>query len=186
MSKADVSESLAPPAMGVSGSRFRAASIATQRVHYVDDGLVMAEVDRVCVAVWRTEPTEFLFDRQESALCDVISRHNVPVGFLCVVEAKVPPPSEKVRKASVEMLTSRKQHLACVAGVIADTGFAAAITRSVLSGMSFLLSSRDFHVTFTDTVPHAAKWMSSYMTFSSVPFFCDAVDSYRMLLVKDA
>jgi hypothetical protein len=144
----------------------------------------MAEVGNTCVAIWRTRPTQFLFDRQVSTLCDVISNHTEPIGFLCIVEAKTPAPSDDIRKASVEMLTSRKHHLACVAGVIADKGFTSAITRSVLAGMAFLLSREDFRVKFTDSVERAATWMSTYVDMGAITSYCSKIESYRSLLVS--
>ncbi len=89
--------------MNASATRTRVILNPTQRVHYVDDGLVMAEVGNTCIAIWRTQPNEFLFDRQVSALCDVISSHSNPIGFLCIVEAKTPAPNHNIRKAPVEM-----------------------------------------------------------------------------------
>ncbi len=171
------------PSTSAGSSRPRAILNPIQRVHYADDGLVMAEVGNTCVAIWRTKPVKFLFDRQVSVLCDVIRNHSKPIGFICIVEAKTPAPSDDIRKASVEMLTSRKENLACVVGVIADKGFTSAITRSVLAGMAFLLSRDDFRVNFTESVERAANWMSTYVEIGAISSYCSTIESYRSLLV---
>jgi hypothetical protein len=180
----DNRESSAAPPNDAGSSKPRVILNPRQRVHYVDDGLVMAEVGNTCVAIWRTQPNQFLFDRQVSALCDVISSHPDPIGFLCIVEAKTPAPNEDIRKASVHMLTSRKKHLACVAGVIADKGFTSAITRSVMAGMAFLLSRSDFRLKFTDTVDRAAIWMSNYVGLGETSAYCSIISDYRALLAR--
>ncbi len=170
--------------MYASASRPRVIVNPTQRVLYADDGLVMAEVGNTCVAIWRAQPIRFLFDRQVSALCDVISNHTDPIGFMCIVEAKTPAPDDNIRKASAEMLTSRKKHLACVAGVIADRGFTSAITRSVMVSMAFVLSRGDFRVKFTDSVERAAIWMSNYVELGATSTYCGTIESYRSLLAS--
>jgi len=181
MSETDIAKNLARVLVSTSQTRLVAATTVRERICYIDEALLMAEIEDTCVAIWRVQPTEYRFERQEAALCEVIARHTNPIGFLCVVEEKTPAPSERIRKASVEMLMSRKEHLACIAGVICDRGFGAAITRSVLSGMAFLLSRRDFRVTFTDTTSNAATWMERYVNIGSVETYCDSIESCREL-----
>jgi hypothetical protein len=181
MSETDTAKNLDRILVSSSQTRLVAATTVRERICYIDEALLVAEIEDTCVAIWRAQPTEYRFERQEAALCEVIARHTDPIGFLCVVEEKTPAPSERIRKASVEMLASRKQHLACIAGVICDRGFGAAITRSVLSGMAFLLSRRDFRVTFTDTTTHAATWMNRYVNIGSVDAYCAAIESCRAL-----
>ncbi len=152
------------------------------RAHYVDDGLVMAELGNVCVAIWRTQPNQFLFDRQASVLSSIAANQTNRIGFLCVVEEKTPAPSDKLRKASVDMLAAQESKLACVACVICDKGFSSAITRSVLSGMSLLFGPRAFPIKISDSVPHAAIWMSEHVDLGPITRFCETVDSYRSLM----
>lgn len=142
----------------------------------------MAEIGRVCVAIWRTEPTEFLFDRQLAAFRTVIGNHSDKVGFLCVVEECSPPPNESIRRATIRMFEERRQHIACLSCVIEGKGFRSAITRSVLSGMSLVFGSREFSAKFTDSVPHAAQWMSAYVDVGNLNLFETTVESYRSLL----
>jgi len=165
-----------------SGSMPRVISGVASQVHYADEGLVAAEIGSSCVMIWNCAPDDFLFERQRSTLEKVISTHAEPIGFLCVVLAHAPPPPEPMRKASVEMLNDLKARLACVAGVIEGQGFRSAITRSVLSGMAFVLSGRDFRVKFANSVEHAADFMSQFVNIGSVELFGRVVDSYRPLL----
>jgi hypothetical protein len=155
---------------------------SNEQILFVDDALLVAQIETTCVVIWRDQPTDYRFERQEAGLCQVLSLHSNPIGFLCIVEEKTPAPDDRIRKASVEMLTSRKEHLACVAGVIYDRGFRAAITRSVLAGMAFLLSRRDFRVTFTDTAEHAASWMAQYVNIGTAGTYCASLESCRSLL----
>jgi hypothetical protein len=171
-------------AMGVSGSRQRVIPIRSERVHYVDDGLIMAEIGSTCVAIWRVRPNDFLFDRQSAAFLAAVESHVEPIAFLCILEQKIPAPSPEIRKASVEMLASAGHRLACVACVIADKGFTSAITRSVLSGMALMFGSRGFPIRFTDTVEHAVVWMTNYVELGSPDAYTSRVDTYRALLVR--
>ena len=170
---------------GISGSRTRVITNPTQKALYADEGLVMVQLGKTCVAIWRTKPNSFLFDRQVSALSEVINSHSEPIGFLCIVEAKTPAPADDLRRASVEMLMSRKQQLACVGAVIADRGFTSAITRSVLAGMAFVVSRRDLRAKITDSVERAVAWMSNYVDLGTVESYCSVVNDYRKLLVAD-
>lgn len=171
--------------MGVSGRRPRAIGLGRRRVHYVDDGLVMAEAGATCIALWRTRPDDFLFERQKTILSEVVLSQPERVGFLCVIDPKSSPPEERIRKATVEMLREHRMGLACVSCVVEGQGFRSAISRSVLSGMSLLFGPREFPIKITDTVEHAAIWMANYVTLGPVAAYCETVQSYRDLLTKE-
>ena len=157
-----------------------------QRLQYAADGLLMAEIGDTCVAIWRVRPTPFLFDLQANALEEAIHRNPDPIGFLCIVEETARPPSDEVRKASVAMLVSQRAHLACVAGVVVGCGFGAAIVRSVLAGMAFMLKRHDFPFIFTDTPEHAVNWMSRYLALGTPASFCSALEAYRASLLNSS
>ena len=167
-----------------SGSMLKVTSGVASKIHYADDVLIGAEIGSSCVTIWNVAPDDFLFERQRSTLEKVIASHSEPIGYLCLVLATAPPPSERMRKASVEMLQDLRAHLACVTGVIEGQGFRSAITRSVLSGMAFVLSGRDFRVKFASTVEHAATFMSQFVNIGSVELYGRVVDSYRALLPR--
>ncbi len=99
----------------------------------------MATVGPICVALWQTKPTRALFEVQRSQLHAAVTRAPGQVAFLCVVEATAEPPDDAERAASAAMITSQGARLLGVACVIEGSGFRAAITRTVLSGMVLMI-----------------------------------------------
>jgi hypothetical protein len=61
------------------------------------------------------------------------------------------------------MLASHGSRLKCVACTIEGSGFKAAVTRSVLSGMALLFANRKTPVSFFANVPNAVAWMSDWL-----------------------
>ncbi len=172
------------PLAGMSGIQRQVVATASQRAHYIDEGLVMAEIGSICVAIWRTEPTEFLFDRQLVAFRTVIEQHAEKIGFLCVVESCSPPPKESIRRATLRMFGENRKHVACVASVFEGKGFRAAISRSVLSGMIHVFGTREFPAKITDSITHAAQWMANYVDIGRLDTFATTVGLYRNLLLR--
>ena len=165
----------------VSGTQRQITPIASHRAHYIDECLVMAEIGNTCVAIWRTPPNEFLFDRQVTAFRSVIENHAKKVGFMGVIEACAAPPNDMMRRATVRMFDEHRQHIACVCGVIQGKGFRAAITRSVMSGMALLFGSHEFPAKMTESITVAAQWASQYTDIGAINAFIDTVESYRIL-----
>jgi hypothetical protein len=131
---------------------------AVGQVLWSADGVGIAEAGNVCLVVWRAAVTPARFRRQRMALEGVVTRHPGRAVLLCVVEPTTPPPDDEMRKASIEMVTRLGEALRCVACVIEGSGFKAAATRSVLSGMTLLLSNRKTDVKFTATLAAGASW----------------------------
>ena len=169
----------------MSGTHRQIVSLASHRAHYIDECLAMAEIGHACVAIWRTAPNDFLFDRQVSAFRSVIQNHHTKkVGFIGVIEECAPPPSDTMRRATVQMFDEYRQYIACVGGVIQGNGFRAAITRSVMSGMALLFGSHEFPAKMTGSITDAAQWASQYADIGPVDAFVDTVETYRNLPKK--
>jgi hypothetical protein len=128
------------------------------RLLSVEDRLGIADVGTVCVVVWQGTVTPSRFKRQRDALQEAAQRHPGRAALLCVVEPTTPPPEDAMRNASIDLIASLSDRLSCVACVIEGTGFRAADTRNVLSGMSLRLACPP-EVLFAATVAEAAPWV---------------------------
>ena len=148
---------------------------------YCGDGLAIAEIDLVCVVIWREAVTAQRFEIQRAALENVVTRNKPHAGFLCVIEADVKPPSEELRRASSNMLATHQKNLRCAGGVIEGSGFKAALTRSVLSGMTLLMGERKSPISYFATVEEASLWMGGYMSLQPERF-AKAVEALRSQL----
>lgn len=124
------------------------------------DELVTAAFGNVCVVTWNSKPTRALFEHQRAALATCVLRHPGRALFLCIVSAKADPPEQDVRDASVKMLLSHERKLAGCACVIEGTGFRAAITRTVLTGMT-LVTRVPVPIAFFDQTAAACNWLGS-------------------------
>jgi hypothetical protein len=122
------------------------------------EDLGLAEVGATFVALWRSKPTFPSFEIQRAELAKVVGHEPGNATFLCVVEGGCAPPDEPLRKASSEMIAAHGPNLRKVACVIEGRGFKSAITRSVLSGMQFILRSPT-EIKFFPTVFDAALWL---------------------------
>jgi hypothetical protein len=119
----------------------------------------MGTIGPVCLAIWRTKPSEELFDTQRKSLASAVGRDPGHVAFLCVVESTADAPDQKVRDASAEMITSHGKNLAAVACVIEGSGFRAAVTRTVLSGIA-LVARNAAPTKYFDSVSAASAWLA--------------------------
>jgi hypothetical protein len=140
------------------------------------EGLAVAEVENVCVAIWRGEVTHSRFELQRKGLAEVVEHHNERAAFLVVVEAHVPPPSAELRRAG-SALIAQYPTLCCAVAVIEAKGFMAAVTRSVLSGMS-LVTKPGFPEAHLGSVVEAGKWMAQHVCIEPTALV-DAVESVR-------
>ncbi|MDP9148775.1 MAG: hypothetical protein M3O36_02360 [Myxococcota bacterium] len=157
-------------------------ALAATRVISCADGVALAEINHVCVAIWRGAVTTERFERQRAALSEVVNRKPKESGFLCVIESSSKPPNDELRRASSAMIASHGPRLACVAIVIEGTGFAAALIRGVLSGMVLILRNREVPISYFASVWPGARWMSEYMPLASVEKFAMSVESVRSRL----
>ena len=154
---------------GMLGSnKLDATDVAAARVLSNHDGLGIAELGTACLVLWRSPVVTERFERQRAALEAMVRRYPARAGFVCVVEANVPVPEDKFRKASIQLVSKLGAKLSCVVCVIEGSGFRAAATRSVLSGMALLLPNRGTNVRFAATASDAGPVLEQH---------CDGVSS---------
>lgn len=123
-------------------------------------GLLMACYEQVCVAVWETKPTLRLFDIQKAHLAATVAREPGRALFMCVVSGRADPPDQEIRDSSSKMIASHGKDLAACACVIEGSGFRAAITRTVLSGITMVIRT-PVPFTFVESVEVGCKWFES-------------------------
>jgi len=151
---------------------------------YCEDGMAIAEIGPICAVVWRGEVTRLRFERQRAALTEVARKHGPNAGFLCVVQSDVPPPNDELRRASTDMMVALQQELRCAAGVIEGTGFKAALTRSVLSGITLFVGNRKAALSYFATVGDASRWMAKSLDIDPVAVAA-ALETLRAKLPLD-
>jgi hypothetical protein len=127
-------------------------------VTHSSGGLIMGTFGSVCVAVWKTKPTHRLFDIQRDQLAKVVREQPGSAVFICVVQPSADPPDQELRYASTEMIVSHGKNLAAVAGVIEGSGFRAAITRTVLTGILFVIRNPS-PFRFFESVESSVSWL---------------------------
>lgn len=128
-------------------------------VTYVFDGLLVGSIGPVSLAIWRSKPTPELFEIQRRELNAAVLRNPGKVAFLCVVEPSADAPEQEVRDASAAMITSLGSKLVACACVIEGSGFRAAITRTVLTGMALVTRSAAPN-RFFEHVSVASTWLN--------------------------
>ena len=130
-------------------------------------GLVMATFGAISVALWQIKPTLSLFEIQREGLAAVVRKHPGRAAFLCIVQTSADPPDQEIRNASTQMITGHGPNLAAVACVIEGSGFRAAITRTVLTGIVFVIRNpQPFR--FLETVEAASDWLATRLGSRSV------------------
>jgi hypothetical protein len=152
-------------------------SIPILRVLHRSDALVAAELGSVCILFWRKTPTRATFNAQKSALDNLVARVGAGVAVICVVEPGADPPDEELRKAS--SITDHGNKIKAVALVIEGNGFRAAITRTVLSGITFMIRT-PVPIKFFVTPKQAAAWVSTRVPVAGASDrFADQVENVR-------
>jgi hypothetical protein len=136
----------------------------------------------MCVAIWRGDASWPRFERQRAGLATVVARNPRGAVFLCVIEAASKAPSEDLRRAAIEMVSSHGPALKGVACAIEATGFMAAITRGVLTGMGLLLPSRVMPGSYFENVHAAAHWLRAYAPISSASNVTSSIEGFRSQL----
>jgi hypothetical protein len=150
----------------------------------IGDGIVVAQVGPVCAALWRKKPTADRFEIQRRCLQAAVKKRPGEIAFLCLVEAGTEPPDDAIRKASSNMITDLGEDLKAVAIVIEGSGFKAAISRTVLSGIVFLIRSPS-PIKYFESAASAAVWLTQYVAIGNVGSFIDQVEIVRRSLGKN-
>lgn len=154
---------------------------AKAEIVHVGDGLVVAQIGHVCVVIWRKKPTRERFEIQRSRLEAAVKKQPGRTVFMCLVEAGTEPPDDDVRRASSSMVTGHGSDLKAVACVIEGAGFKAAISRTVLSGIQFLIRSPS-PIKFFETAASGAAWLSQYVPIGNLMSFVEQVEVARKSL----
>lgn len=166
---------------GTEQTTSRAAGTALTRLAITAraDGLTMASFGPVCIAVWETKPTPALFEIQRAHLAAAVARYPTRAKFMCVVSRHADPPDQEVRDASSKMIASHAGNLAGCACVIEGSGFRSALTRTVLTGILFVIRSPVPYV-FCESVPAACKWLEGRGGRERLTGLIDQLDQARM------
>jgi hypothetical protein len=127
-------------------------------IHSCEDRLGLAEVGSVCLVVWQGEVTKARFIRQRAALESVVARYPRRAGMICAIDHTTPPPDEQMRRATTDMIENLGDRLGFIMCVIEGSGFRAAMTRSILSGMALVLRRNKTQIKFTALIQEAAAW----------------------------
>jgi hypothetical protein len=122
-----------------------------------------------------------LFEVQRRELAAAVARDPGNAAFLCVVEALAEPPDQELRDASAAMLSSHGKRLAACACVIEGTGFRAAITRTVLTGMAIVARNAAPN-RFFERVQAASFWLSEHLGRGRDPLLSERVEMARARL----
>jgi hypothetical protein len=128
------------------------------RVLHCDERFAMSQVGDVCIGIWRKKPTLASFNAQRDLLTQAVVSGADGAGYICIIESSAEPPDDEIRRASARMVTSQGTKLKRVACVIEGSGFQAAITRSVLSGILRFIRTPSPIKLFA-SAPVAAAWM---------------------------
>ena len=160
----------------LSGGRTRRS--AELVITHQSDKLMMATFAHVCIAVWETKPTRELFEVQRSHLAAVVAAHPGRACFLCVVSPDAEPPDQEVRDASAKMMIAHGRELAGCACVIEGSGFRAAITRTVLTGILLMVRTPS-PFAFLESVEAACRWFESKIAHEELLGFVEKIERAR-------
>jgi hypothetical protein len=157
---------------------------AKAEIVQVGDGVVVAQIGNVCAALWRKKPTPERFEIQRACLAAAVAKHPGRTVFMCLVEAGTEPPDDVVRKASSSMITGHGPNLKAVAIVIEGSGFKAAISRTVLSGIVFLIRSPS-PIKYFESAASGASWLGQFAPIGPLTNFVEQIEVARSRLTKD-
>ena len=147
----------------MNGTELRAGSSTARgelTITHRGSGLLMASFEHLCIAVWDVKPTRPLFEIQKAHLAAVVAREPGHALFICVVSTSADPPEQEIRDASAKMVAAHDKNLAGCCCVIEGSGFRAAITRTVLTGIMLVVRGPvPFH--FSESVVVGCKWLET-------------------------
>lgn len=153
--------------------------LGKSRIVQKGDGIVTAECDNVCIALWRKDSVMTRFTVQREALVAMADRLPGKVGFLCVVEPTSGPPGDEVRRATSRMFDELDTKLKAIAMIIEGTGFRSALVRSVASGIVMLSRKRTVPISYLATVTEGVSWLGQHVEIARPTELLRAVDDAR-------
>lgn len=141
-------------------------------------GLILGSYRNVFFALWSTKPTPELFQLQRAGLAGAVSAAPGNIFFLCLVSPNADPPEQAERDASSQMITSHGSRLLGTACVVEGSGFRAAITRTVLTGIVLFIRT-PAPIAFFETVDAAAFWMQRRVPTTDLSQLAIELDKIR-------
>jgi hypothetical protein len=111
-------------------------------------------------------------------LAAVVAAHPGRACFLCIVSPHADPPDQEVRDASAKMISSHGKQLAGCACVIEGSGFRAAITRTVLTGIMLVVRTPSPFV-FLESVEAACHWFETKIARETLPGLLPQIERAR-------
>lgn len=142
------------------------------------EGLLVASFGPVLVSAWAAKPIPRLFEIQRMQLAAAVARNPGKQMFMCVVAPNADPPDQTERDASAKMITAHGDKLAACACVIEGSGFRAAITRTVLTGIVLVIRTRS-PVTFFESMESASLWLQKRTDGVSLSSLAEKVAAVR-------
>ncbi len=132
------------------------------QVTYATHDLAMGEWKNLFFGVWRAKPTVESAEMMRARYLALADRY--PSGFFSfgLIEADVPNPDERARKAISAAMDAAEDRLLGATVVLEATGFGGAALRAALATMSMLTRSR-FPRRFFGSVEDAAVWAARIM-----------------------
>jgi hypothetical protein len=144
-------------------------------------GHLVLSIGQIAVLVWVRPPSVAGVRECRRVFCQ-LAKTSDKFGFITVVEADaiahVPAP---VRSELRELLKDYQAKIGAAAVVFEGTGFAAAIVRSVVSAIDFVLHPTYASKIHTDLAT-AARWMSEYVSglpLRNVPALVETINQRR-------
>lgn len=126
---------------------------------FSDDGLTIAEQDRVVIMVWRGSPSADRIERATDGLAAVIARTRQKVSLLAVIEERSPPPRLEDLSLVVRGFDAHREHMLSTVGVFEDR----LATSAILDAASLIrtLQRRPMPTKFCADRREAVTWLAS-------------------------
>jgi hypothetical protein len=99
----------------------------------------LGEIDRCIICIWHLQPTQQTFDLRNRELMALAARHPAKCGYVDVIEPASKAPPEQLRRLAVQVFRDLGKDLTCIAFLVDGSELRSALTRSVLTTLTFLL-----------------------------------------------
>jgi hypothetical protein len=149
-------------------------------IFYESEGCVIASWKNISIGVWRTHATVELVAELSKLVAKLVREYPAGGSALHLVADRISLPDAATRDALAAMTARYAEHLACMATVLAGTGFWASAMRGFLTGLQ-ALERRPFKAHICATISEAAAWLAPLHTHAT-HVTCDAQELERVLL----
>lgn len=141
---------------------------------------VMAEYERCILTVWHAQATSDAFAKRHQNLIELAARYPGRCAYIEVIEPESKAPSDADRKTAVEAFKKLGKDLAAVCFVVDGPQMRAALVRTVLTGMTFLLPQMQPSKVFK-RVSDAVEWIKPRMAADDPAFTSKVVAAFEYL-----